>query len=217
MKKFLRIASLILTIFPFSSASALEYDPSFGPLSSRTQNPIYLLFLNSVPESTETLKKGHFQFSIGETVTNLFNQARTPSGFSLDLDMEIHRTDLNFAYGFYPNFEVGLQLPLMNFNGGFLDEFIQNYHKLFGLPNGGRSSVSNNQFTFRVSNRGQILYSVNPQSLGLGDLSLYLKHRIITEAGKKPGISFRLTMKIPTGDRGGAWQRKSRLPSRSGP
>ena len=83
-----------------------------------------------------------------------------------------------------------------------MDEFIQHYHKFFGLPNGGRSAVPNNQFTFRVSNRGQTLYSVNQQALGLGDLSLYLKHRVFSESGKKPGVSFRLTMKIPTGDRG---------------
>jgi hypothetical protein len=201
MKKIPLIASFILTIFSSVSARALEYDPSFGPLTSRTQNPIYLLFLNSIPESTETLPKGHFQFSIGETVSNLFNQARTSGGFVLDLDMEIHRTDLNFAYGFYPNFEVGLQLPLVNFDGGFLDGLIQDYHKLFGFPNGGRESVPNNQFTYRVSNRGQTLYSVNPQSFGLGDLSLYLKHRIFSESGKKPGVSFRITFKTPTGNR----------------
>ncbi len=199
MKKLLFLASAIIFYFFSASVFALEYYPHFGPIASRTQNPLYLLFLNSTPEAPQTLEKGKFQFSVEETVSNLLEQKTSSSGFLVNLDMELYRTAFNFSYGFYKNFEVGIQIPFLTFNGGFLDGFLQGYHRTFGFPSGGRDRVSNGKFTYLIANQGNTLYSVNPSTFGLSDLEIYLKHQILSETKKKPALSFRLTWKIPTG------------------
>jgi hypothetical protein len=202
MKKLSVLASLILMIAFSRTAHSLATHPSFGPLGARTQNPLYLLFLNNTPEAPQTLEKGHFQFSIEEVVSNLLNEAQTPGGFNLDLDMEIYRTALNFAYGVYPGLELGIQIPFLSFGGGFLDGFIRDYHNFFGFPSGGRNSVPDNSFTYRVRNGGKTLYSVGPETFGLSDIDIYVKHQLLKEHGKIPALSLRGLVKFPTGDRG---------------
>jgi uncharacterized protein DUF3187 len=202
MKKIFSIASLFLILLIPCLGESLEYYPHFGPLTTRTQNPLYLLFLNHTPEAPQTLEKGHLQFSVETTVTNLLEQGLSSNGFLLDLDMELYRTAFNFSYSFHSNFETGIQIPFLSFSGGFLDEFILGYHNTFGFPNGGRDQVPNGRFRYLVSDKGKVLYSPNQSTFGLSDLNLYLKYRILEEKGKKPALSLRATFKIPTGDRG---------------
>jgi uncharacterized protein DUF3187 len=201
MKKAFLLASLFIFFAANRVGYGLEVHPSFGPFPSRTQNPLYLLFLDGEPESTETLERGHFRFGIETVISNLIERSFPKQGVGLDLDMEIYRTALRFSYGFYTDFEAGLEIPFLSFSGGFLDGFLQDYHHAFGFPNGGRDRVPNGRFSYRVFQDGSTIYSPQKSSLGLSDFNFYLKHRFLKEEGKKPGFSLRVAFKIPTGDR----------------
>ncbi|MFO1520304.1 MAG: DUF3187 family protein [bacterium] len=201
MKKSLSIASLIVFFFFARFGFAMEYYPNFGPLKTRTQNPLYLLFLSPTPESSATLEKGHFRFSVETTLSNLIERDFPKNGVNVDMDMEVYRTALNFAYGFHPNFEAGIQLPFLSLNGGFMDGIIQGYHNLFGFPNEGRNKVPNNRYSYKITRGGKTLYSVSSQAFGFSDLNVYLKYQMMKEEGRRPGLSLRVSLKFPTGER----------------
>src|SRR4030095_1002404 len=166
-----------------------------------TQNPLTLLFLSPVPESASVLERGHSRFSVAFTLSNLIERS-FPRGakVGVDLDMEVYRTGLHFAYGLLPNLEAGLELPFLSFSGGFLDSFIQNYHNAFGFPNGGRSFVPNGRFSYLLTEEGRTLYSPKQSSFGLSDVSVYLKYGFLKEGRRRPALSLRSAFKFPTGD-----------------
>jgi hypothetical protein len=114
--------------------------------------------------------------------------------------MEVWRLGLNFGYGFGRGFEAGIEIPLYTMWGGFLDAFIQDFHKFFGFPNGGRDQVPNGEFhySFAAGNQGFDFPSVR---LGLGDISIYVKHQITGEDSDWPALAVFADLKFPTGRR----------------
>ncbi len=200
MKKLLLLASLFIFLI-CDIANALEYYPSFGPLATRTQNPLYLLFFSLTPESPNTIEPGKFQWTIKEVFTSMNERNFKTGALGVDLDMEVYRTSLDFSYSFYKSFEVGAELPFLSFSGGFLDSFVQSYHHTFGFPNGGRELVPNGRFSYKITRGAQNLYSVTQETFGLSDINFYLKHQFLEEKGKVPALSLKGAFKVPTGNR----------------
>ncbi len=196
MKKILLFASFFLLFL--SNFLMAKETTGFGPLTVQTQNPLLGLFLQAPAESPHTLGSGHFRFEIQETFTNLFEREGSSNGNTLDLDMEIYKTALLFSYGLGERFEVGTKLPFLSFSGGIVDSFIQDYHNTFGFPNAGRDQVRNGRFSYNTRLSGR---TYNPQktSFGLSNLELYFKTKILDEGKWAPALSFRSTLKIPTG------------------
>lgn len=145
--------------------------------------------------------RNDFSFRIDNTYSNVFEIGASPTN-DLLLDTELLRTALHFDYGIYDDMEVGLELPFIRFDTGFLDGFLQDYHKTFGFPNGGRDTVSNGSFTYRLSEGGTPIYRVNQENFNLGDITLNLKHNFIKEGVRKPSVAWLFYFKFPTGDRG---------------
>src|SRR4030095_2572655 len=203
MRKPILLASLFLTLCLSRPSYALDHHPNFGPLETRTQNPLTLLFLSPVPQNASVLERGESRFSVAFPLSILIERSQ-PKGakVGVDLDMEIYRTSLHFAYGVLPNLEAGLEIPFLSFSGGFLDSFLQSYHDAFGFPNGGRNLVPNGRFSYLLTEEGRVLYSPQKSAFGLSDLSFYLKYRFWKEGKRRPAFSVRTAFKFPTGDRG---------------
>jgi len=203
MRKPILLASFFVILCLSRPGLALDLYPDFGPLETRTQNPLTLLFLSPVPENASVLDRGHSRFSVAFTLSNLIERSE-PGGakVGVDLDMEIYRTSLRFAYGVLPDLEAGLEVPFLSFSGGFLDAFLQGYHNTFGFPNEGRDFVPNGRFSYLLTENGRTLYSPSQSAFGLSDLSVYLKYRFLKEGKRRPAFSVRTALKFPTGDRG---------------
>ncbi len=109
-------------------------------------------------------------------------------------DGETARFALTWAHGFGNGYEASIQLPLLNQGGGFMDHSIEQWHKLFGLPNGGRELAPRNQYEFRYVRDGVTVMDVHESGTRLGDVQL---------AGGwqwMPGMALRAMLKLPTGD-----------------
>jgi len=169
-----------------------------GPLRVGNQNPLYLQFLTIDPSRAVALPEGEFFVSADNSYSNLLELGRGPS-VSYRFDMEILKTDLRANYGLGSNMEAGLNLEFFHFDGGFLDPFIQSYHKFFGFPNGGREHVKNNQFNYFVNKNGSTIYRVPEEAFGVGDLTLNFKHNFIDETDLMPAVAWQFYYKIPTG------------------
>ena len=198
------IRSVILLIFGIvfsctvaSEVFAADFEAK-GPLPIRSQNPIYLQYLNLTPTRAKVLPKGEAEVRIDNTYSNVFEQGVSSTN-SVLLDMEILRTALQFNYGVFEDMELGVEIPFLHFDGGFLDAFIQKYHNFFGFPNGGRENVPNGEFHYYFTKNGSTIYNVPELNFGLSDISLNFKYNVVHEEALMPAISWMFYFKIPTG------------------
>ena len=188
---------LLLTLLGVATAS------SYGPLRTRAQNPLYLQFLALPMEAPPTLRHGQFETTLHTTYSNVFERNFFEPGFMgntiLNLDMELWRTAVVFGYGLGGHVDVTIELPFMRSNGGFLDGFVQDFHNTFGLPNGGRELVNDNQFSYALLQRGATLFDHDSQGFGLADLVVRAK-LFIPESSTFPlRLALVPSLKLPTG------------------
>lgn len=166
----------VLFLVPNAFAKILDLR-SAGPLLTRTQNPLSLLFVATPWESPHTLNRGQFATTLNTTFSNIFEYDQT-GNTQLTLDMELWRTAVDVTYGLTDKIDVKIEIPMMSNAGGFLDSFIQWYHTTLGVPNGGRQLVASNQFTYTVSQNGTTLINYNSCGLCLSDMSIRFKYQI---------------------------------------
>lgn len=199
LKMFRMSCIFICTALLFLStiAFAREYD-GLGPISVREQNPVYLQTLSLTPKRASVLPEGTIEMRIDSAYSNLFEEGSTATA-NLDMDMELWRLTPQVSYGLTDDLEIGIEVPLMHFNGGFLDAFIQKFHKFFGFPNGGRNLVPNNRFSYLFQAGGATLFNYPSADMGLGDISLRIKHQLTGEDDDWPAIAWFADIKFPTG------------------
>lgn len=191
------IASLALAMT--SLGLAMTVHAKQGPFPIRSQHPLYLQMVNINPTRPEVLAPGLLEVRVDSAYSNLFEQGNNGT-FNVDLDMELWRLNWVATYGFWPEWEVSLEIPTLHFEGGFLDGFIQNFHDAFGFPNGGRELRVNGFFRYQITQSGQVLYNINPQTLNAGDLTLRTQNQITYEEGLLPATAWIFAMKFPSGD-----------------
>lgn len=119
---------------------------------------------------------------------------------ALTLDAESQRLALSYRRGFggsivsVDGWEWGVELPLVSSGGGRLDSLIENWHDIFGLPNGGREHAPRDRYLIRYQRDGQTVLSLDEGKAGLGDARVTL------------GVAFgehwvlRAMLQLPTGD-----------------
>ena len=110
------------------------------------------------------------------------------------IDGETHRLELDLRRGLAGNWEIGLNLPLLRHSGGFLDRPIEEWHAVFGLPDGNRNRLPRDRLLFAQRSPDGTGFRLDNSGGGIGDLQL--------SAGRQlaPGLTLRGTLKLPTGD-----------------
>jgi hypothetical protein len=115
------------------------------------------------------------------------------------LDGESYRYTLAVRRGIGSDFEIGAELPYGQHSKGFLDNFIYNWHDFFGLPQGERNDLPEDQLTYSYqSDDSSVL--VDEKESGLGDLRLTGAWRLMGEQGDDHHLALRSSLKLPTGD-----------------
>ncbi len=190
---------LILLLYPFNSIEAKTYN-SFGPLTTRNQNPVYLQTINLQPTRATILPEDSLEVRIDSSYSNIFETGSSRTNW-YQADMELWRLSLNAIYAFRDDMEASIEIPFILTWGGFLDPFIEEFHKVFGFPNAGRETVPKNQFTFKLYKDADLIYNVNKQKMGLSDITLRVKNRVLKESKYQPGLSWLFDLKLPTGQR----------------
>jgi hypothetical protein len=107
--------------------------------------------------------------------------------------------ELNFRYrkDIRSLFELGIDVPLLSFNSGFLDDFLSSYHKTFGFSDYGRSSRPGNAFLYEVKKNGVTVIKGESGRTGIGDIRLSAKRALL---GGDPAVSVMTAVELPTGN-----------------
>lgn len=199
MKKIFFIFFLLVSIPVYAKIFTVTEPKVLGPVTTRSQSPLYLQFISDPLETPTTLPMHQISSSLDFSLSNLFERRRRLTGTGIDLDMELYRTELSFHYGVMNNYEIGFELPFLSFSGGFLDSFIQGYHSAFGFPNAGRNRVDNNRFSYLITQNGVAIYQVSQADFGVGDLVFYQKAKLMDEKKILPELAAKALIKLPTG------------------
>lgn len=114
----------------------------------------------------------------------------------LFLDGETHRSTLKFYRGMAGGREIGIEIPYVDHDEGFLDSFIEGWHDFFGLPQNGRDQMPANQLLLRYRRDGVDRINLTQPTAGLGDMRLVVGQSL----GGATDAVLRLSVKLPTGD-----------------
>jgi hypothetical protein len=183
------IISLLSTSFLAVTGYAFE-----GPLQVRNQFPLFLGVDAQYLESASV--ENSFSASLSHSSINLIRES---SDWSVGLDMEITELDLRFKKSVRDFIEIGIDLPLISFNSGFMDDFITGFHDTFGFSDYGRSERPENEFLYDVTHRGVPVVQGEGGRIRVGDVRLSLKKPLLTG---DPAISIKGDIEFPTGASG---------------
>lgn len=191
------IKLLLSFIFIFSFyQNALAYEIS--PFFTQNQNPLIQIYGLPSLSSASLLAPGKIEFRLTlDYASNYVADANNRE--TLILDGESARLTMGGRWGFKDRIELGWEIPFLFFGGGFLDNFIIDYHSTFGFPQGGRDQAARNRLIMRYEKDGQELLKKEGASYGIGDVKLYGAWQIY-ERKHKTALSLHTCLKLPTGN-----------------
>ena len=100
-------------------------------------------------------------------------------------------------YCLFPRLELGVKIPYVSHKGGFLDGFIESYHRAFGFPNGGRDQARKIVFSIVTGVTVSKKSASDSSGSGIGDVIMTAAFPLSEE--KNQGITLNAALKLPTG------------------
>lgn len=169
--------------------SAPLYVKNYSPAASLLGLPAQRRAHNQLP--------GDFEVALHGGVSSYYVTDSSNSEY-LNLDGETRRIALELRYGLLERLDVQLELPWVDISGGDLDKLIDDWHDLWGMPDGGRSSAPRDVLDYRYANSNGASFSQQDSASGVGDISLSLNYAFYQ--GEDSAVSLLLGYKFASGD-----------------
>jgi hypothetical protein len=197
-KSFLLVIVLLTCAVP-----GLAADMEITPFRTVNQSPLVQIFGIPADSSAVVTEAGHLSIGITQDVASEYTVGKTAHE-QITLDGESYRWTLAARYGLGGRFEAGIDIPYVLYGGGFLDGFIEDWHKTFGLPNGGRETASRNKLGYSYTKDGIQKLNMRHAGSGLGDISLHggMKLYDQKDSDAHDRLTLRASIKLPTGESG---------------
>ncbi len=183
------VLTRFLLIVAVSFCQPLYADPNVL-VQHRSAHPLAALL--GVPAVAVRVDRTELQLSIEHS--NVF-MGGVSDRERLFLDGETTQLHLRLSQRLTPCWQVDGALVYRSHVGGFIDEPIENWHRLFGLPNAERHLVSVNQLDYFYESDGVEQRSVQSTQHGLGGLQLSIqrlhgceRNTAVWRAGIKVGV-----------------------------
>lgn len=178
--------------------------PPGGPLPVRSQHPAQLTVLHLEPETAAALPAGTVAMRTDASYTSMFlSGSRGLNSFTMD--GEYLRLRQGVRVGLGDGFDLAAELPVAHTTGGFLDEFIIEWHDLFGFPDQDRSSVPEGRFRVRAVNSGTEAFAVREANVQLMDIPIRLKWSLLQPEQDGIGLALQAGVELPTGSEQGGF------------
>ena len=112
-------------------------------------------------------------------------------------DYESLAVELGLAYNFLKQLQVGIDMRMYSYYGGFLDIIIETFHGIFGFPNAGREFFLQNKLYINIPNDNGITMFLDQPAVSFGDIDLWGKWTFFENGRVSLGILG--AFKLPTG------------------
>lgn len=188
----------ILTLGFLTSAAASGTETTLmEPFTVSNRNPLVQVF--GLPPARGAQLRAADTWTVDGRleIANSFSRS-TPGREKIVIDAETYRGELGLQYGFSENWELGLRVPWIHHDGGWMDGFIEDWHDFWGLPNSNRDKYPRDRLDIRYLDGDRTVLEFDDSDGGIGDVSLDLGYRL--PAGAGGDWSLRGGIKLPTGD-----------------
>ncbi|MFH1029210.1 MAG: DUF3187 family protein, partial [Pseudomonadota bacterium] len=191
----------LLALLVCLSKPASAYDMEIIPFRTVNQSPLVRIFGLPAQSDAALTPAGRVTATLTQDIASSYTLNKTARE-QIVLDGESYRWTLAASYGLGQRFEAGIEIPYVLDGGGFLDSFIIEWHKTFGLPQGGRDSAAKNRLNYSYSKDGVQKLTMNHAGSGIGDISLTggMKLYETRDNGQHDSLALRAALKLPTGD-----------------
>jgi len=175
----------------------LAAEVELTPLKVSNQAPLAQLVGLPSLDRARLLGDGEYEAGFSWDLANNYTRGGNPSE-QLVFDGESHRIALRLKRGFAAGWEAGVEVPLLAHREGFLDGFIESWHDLFGLPQGGRELAADQQLDYLYQKNGTTGFSLQNEEIGLGDIRLLLSRELYRESTS--ALALHASLELPSGD-----------------
>jgi hypothetical protein len=175
-------------------------DPlAITPFYSSNQSPLVQIYGLPWAESALIQPSGRTWGLLALEVANNFASQHN-SREEITLDGESARVTLALRHGISDRLELGMDLPLIDYNGGIFDRFIEQWHSFFGLPKGKRSDAPRDRLLFSYERDGRQRLRMEESDIGIGDIRLSSGWQLYQSGSSNPlAVALRASLKLPTG------------------
>ena len=181
--------------FMVSPGLGAEESPS-GPLYQSNRFPTLLMVMTPVPHSPDPAP-GRFHFNLQTDYTSVYINKQS-GDYQVLTDMEIGVVTPRFSARAGKNLTFSVSVPFISYNGGFLDEILEDYHDAGHFPDYGRSSRPDNEFACVVEKNGKTWFSPEQGGFHPGDSRVDLEYSLIRHPAFAGSLMY--SLKLPTGD-----------------
>ena len=182
---------LLLTCSAATSASAQV-------LHDHDNSPFTTVF--GLPDSTEGgAIMGRGQSGWGALALLASHSVADAAGDEIFIvDGETSRLEFSYRRGIGNRWEIGVELPYMTHQSGGLDSVIEDWHKVFGFPDGPRDDRPRDLIEFLYAENNIVLADFRDNADGLGDVRLFGGYQL--KSTERYRSALRFGVKLPTGD-----------------
>lgn len=170
-------------------------------MPTRVQQPVSLTRLSFRPRRPVAQPPGAVRLEVQGTYTSIYEVDKEP-GERVGMDGEYGRLTVRGRWGLGGVADVEVELPVQYATSGFLDEVVNAFHDLFNLPVGGRNNAEDDQYEMRLRRQGQTVWSLEEDSLSLGDVPVIYTHVLREEDVDGPALAWRGGVELPLGNEG---------------
>jgi hypothetical protein len=184
----------LAVLLPATFTHAVEIHPFYA----RHFSPLVQAFGLPPAEDGDIAAPGTVLSRLVVDAANSYHSGAGPRQ-SASLDGETWRTTLALRYGVGPRLEAGIDVPVVNHSGGFLDGFIESFHKAIGKPKNDGDGNPRDQFGYTYRRDGTSIIDLKNDVWALGDIMLSGAWSLSppNDAGRRTAL--RATLKLPTG------------------
>ncbi len=168
-----------------------------SPFASFNQSPVIQIHNLPAVDSAAVLNEGRSRYRLVNDLASNYTFANA-SNENLLFDGETNRTRFVYTRGAGNGWEWGVQIPYVNHSGGSLDGFIEDWHDIFGLPQGGRPAAPRNRLRYFYQRNGVTQLLLTEASSGMGDVRLSAGWQRPQRGDTR--LAIRGSLSLPTGD-----------------
>ncbi len=173
---------------------------SLIPFATSNQNPLTAIYGLPATAPAQIVPQDRSEVSLRMDLASNCSLSSNKSETIL-LDSETTRLALTIKHSLGHELEIGMEIPYVFHNGGFLDDFIRNFHETFGMPTGDREAVDDDQVNYYYAKESDTQLDIDSSQDGLGDLRFMGAWQVWRQEQKKAmDLAVRLSLKLPTGD-----------------
>ena len=167
-----------------------------GPLRVRNASPASQIFGLPRALGGELLRSGH-ELTLNTEFANSFTSDIDDGSFAF-FDGETVTVTAGYRRPLGRRFEMGIEVPYVIHQGGRFDRVIDEFHDLFGLPQGGRDDAKRNKIDYVIRSGGTNYIDFQDSKESFGDVRFTGAFQWLRESDR--ALALRGSVKLPTGD-----------------